>query len=499
MRRNGITALGLLLASTVAISPALAVDLAVSSIEVTQGFQNGSTGLTAERATMIRVKVAVTGSGAGVPGVDAVLRMVVDGVDWPAGPYFSANGPITAPLAPNSASLNHTLNFVVVPPQSSNVVFRVLVNPVGSVAESSTANNLFTSAAYDFKCRAIVDLAYVPINYTYGGMGLPPAAMTKPGSADNFLRGIYAVGEWNYHRSPMGNLTFSSNVNSNASGLLVALLDLQNSIIPDAGYAKPEFIYGFLPGNPYSGNGLANSTPGSVAFGNTEEVRWQRTFAHELGHLWGRNHNGETIGVPSIDVEHHLKDPLALGPLHASTKNDVMVAGLITSQAWVSSGTYLDAWTDQRSQCTAFAPEGEGDSPQSDAANAGRAMAPANERACLRIAGVFTHEGRGLALVPVTRFDRASPTIDDPAGDLSIETLDAAGGLLHRVRVRTDTMLESCAGGGERLPTACVYALVPAPEPAARVARVVVRDLRAAARPAGAAPAGVAGGAGAER
>ena len=295
-------------AASLALSlPVLAVDLSVASIEVTQGFQNGSTALVGGRSPMVRAKVAISGSAGPVQGVDAVLRMFVNGVESSAGPFYSMNGPIVAPLSPSSGALEHTLNFIVVPPVSGQVSFRILVNPTASVTETNTANNLFISGNYAFVCRAVVDLAYVAINYTPSG-GLPPLDMMEPGSADNFLRGIFAVGDWNYHRSPLGALTWTQNVNNTGSALLNALADIRNVQIPNAGYGKPEFVYGFLPGNPYSGNGLANGVPGIVAFGNTTENRWQRTFAHEIGHLWGLAHNSATIGQPSVDVEHHLKE-----------------------------------------------------------------------------------------------------------------------------------------------------------------------------------------------
>lgn len=466
-----------ILATTLGLAPrASAVDLSVASIQVTQGFQNGSTVLVGGRATMIRVTIAVADSAQAVPGVDAVLRMIVDGVESPAGPFFSLNGPITAPLSPQPGVLNHTLNFIVVPPIASNAVFKVLVNPTGSVAESNTANNLFTSPPFTFECRAIVDLAYVPIDYTEGG-GVPDLALLEPGVADNFLRGIFAVGEWNYHRSPLGALVWDENVNGTSGDLLVALMDIRNALIPGAGYAKPEFIYGFLPGNPYSGNGLANGTPGIAAFGNTTLERWQRTFAHEVGHLWGLPHNSAQLGSPQVDVEHHLKDPLNLGPMHAATKSDVMVPGLLTHQAWVAAVTYNKCLTDARAQCSSLQPPDRGGGGESDAPSPQRRMAPADEQRCLRIGGQIRHADRAVTLKPAMRFDRASPTRDDPLGDLSIEAYDTQGALVQRVRVRTDALIESCEGDGARHPAAAIHVLLPEPLDGPVIDLVVVRDL----------------------
>jgi len=458
---------------------ALAVDLSVASIEVTQGFQDGTVGFVGGRSTMVRASISISGSGQAVPGVDAVLRMFVNGVEWPAGPFFSQNGPIAAPLGPQQGVLNHTLNFIVVPPIASSVVFKVTVNPTLAVPESNTANNIFTSASFPFQCRAVVDLAYVPMDYLPNG-GLPDQSLMDPGSGDNFLRGVFAVGEWNYHRSPLGALVWDQDINGSTGELFTALMDIRVSLIPGAGYAKPEFVYAWLPGNPYSGNGAANGIPGSVAFGNTSIERWQRTFAHEIGHCWGRPHSNDSIAFGQIDVEHHLKDPLDLGPMHASSKKDVMVAGLLTNQAWVSWVTYNDCLTDERSQCVSFAPPANGGDGDFDAWWPQRRPAAADEQRCVRVAGVLTHEGRSVRLVPCMRFDRASPTIDDPLGDLAIEAADAAGRVLHRVRVRTDTMRESCAGDGSLNPTASIHVLMPETPGGVRIDRVVVRDLAGA-------------------
>ena len=43
------------------------------------------------------------------------------------------------------------------------------------------------------------------------------------------------------------------------SRLLNTLLDIRQNQIPAAGYQRPEFVYGWLPGNPYIGNGQATA------------------------------------------------------------------------------------------------------------------------------------------------------------------------------------------------------------------------------------------------
>ncbi|MCE2883258.1 MAG: hypothetical protein LW636_13010, partial [Planctomycetaceae bacterium] len=379
-----------------AAMPAAAVDLSVTSMEITQGWQNtaNSTALVAGNATAVRVKINLNGQTTAQAGVDAVLRVYSNGVEIAGSPVYSTNGPINAPVAPNSANLNDTLNFSFVPPVSSDIDLVVTVNPFRTVVETNYANNTLTVANRVFLCKKFMELAYVPINYTIGG-GLPVASLLEPGNGDNFLRGIYKTGDWNYHPSPFGNLTWSSDVNTSTSTLLNTLNDIRQNQIPAAGYTRPEFIYGWLPGNPYSGNGVAIGIPGAAAFGNTQQSKYQRTFAHEVGHLWGLVHNSSTIGTVGFDVEHHLKDPLNIAQVLPTTRNDIMVAGLDTVQAWVNQASYLDAINDTRSACT---PLDGGDG--SGGGGADDAVATDPGVAALRIAGTHNHVMRRVELMP---------------------------------------------------------------------------------------------------
>src|SRR5262249_46632894 len=97
----------------------------------------------------------------------------------------------------------------------------------------------------------------------------------------------------------------------------------------------PDFLYGWLPGNPFSGNGQA-SPGGLVAFGNTDPARHQRTFAHEVGHLFGLNHNSRQIVEVGFDVDNLV----GLGGPKVGTLFDIMVGGRLTSEAWVDTITY---------------------------------------------------------------------------------------------------------------------------------------------------------------
>ncbi len=451
-----------------ASTSALAVDLAVTSVEFTQGGQfGGSTTLVAGRPTTVRVKVAVTGQTTSQGSVDAVLRMYVGGVQVTGSPYFSRNGPITAPIAPNSANVNDTINFTVIAPVSTDVDFVVVVDPRNLVTETNETNNSTSFLNKSFACRKVLDIAYVSVNYTPGG-GQPVASTIEPGIGDGYLRGIYAVNELNYHRSPLAPLLWSQAINSSNTALLSTLHTIRITNIPAAGYSMPEFVYGWLPGNPYSGNGEAIGIPGDVAFGNTESARFQRTFAHEIGHCWGRSHVSNTLGYVGFDCEHHLANPLNLAQTHATTQYDVMVAGMLTNQAWVDSATYNDCLSDTRSQCSTATGDGGGDGPASDA------------QRCLHVSGGYLHEEGAIDLFPVNLIDVVSPTADDPRGDLVLQSFDSDGALLTSLRWRSGTTRESCASppGKRHLHgTTPVSVCVPQSVRGSMVARIEMRDL----------------------
>ncbi|MFM2163982.1 MAG: hypothetical protein RL325_419 [Planctomycetota bacterium] len=452
-----------------------AIDLTVASIEVTQGLQSaaGDLPLVARNATLVRAKISLNGHPDPEPGVDGVLRIYANGVEVPGSPVYSSNGPILAPAAPSSDNANDTLNFICLPPEGANIVFEVKVNPFGVVREDSYANNVLALPGRPVLCRRMVDLAYVPVNYTVGA-GLPNAEIIEPGNGDGFLRAIYKTGDWNYHRSPLPPLVHSQDINISSTFLLNALNDIRQNQIPAAGFARPEFIYGWLPGNPYIGNGQALTTPGGAAFGNTDPARYQRTFAHEIGHCWGQAHNQLFTGIVGWDIERQLRDPLGLAALMPSTKRDVMVAGLNTVDAWVAPVTYLDAINDARSACTAFDGDGAGGGGPADDAGA-----------VLRIAGLHDHLLRRVELQPAVEHDAVEPTADDPKGNALIEAFDAAGARLHAVRVDTRTCRESCADAGHLHRATALYANLPRRPGGSEIARVVVRECRgnAAGRP----------------
>lgn len=453
--RRVLVGAGLLLA---AASPAVAqLDLTVSAIQVNQGVQFGTTRLIANNATWVRVSVGTGGQT--VPLVDARLRLFVNGVESPNSPVYSLNGPITAPANPDLNNINHTLNFMILAPASNDVDIYIDVNPFQRVTEFNYSNNTSSTLNRQFLCRKVVEMAYVPINYTGGSpMGTPDPALIEPGIGDGFIRGIYRVGEWNYHKSPTPTLNWTQPINSSSSQLLTALRNVRITQIPALGYPQPDFVYGWMLGNPFSGNGQAIGIPGDVGHGNTDVTRHQRTSAHELGHLWGLQHISGTILTIGVDVEWHLQQTQNIAQIQPTSKNDIMVAGLLTNQAWVRTQTNEQVLNDSRAQC-----------PPSDALEY-------PDTPALIISGIIDNTTRVVTLDPVMAVERAVIDADNPLGDIAITGLDAEGNVLFTTRYLTGTTKYSCVGDGTIYPDSPIHVLVPAPAQDAALDRVVVTD-----------------------
>lgn len=334
----GVVAFGALLAAT---ASAQLPDYLLGAKTVIQAVQTGTTPLSAGKSTMVRAPLRALGTVPPNTKVDALMRVFVNGNETPYSPIYSDNGPLAPPPFIDPENEDATLNFLFLPPQSSNVELRFELNPPGpnQVPESNYANNNSTLSGLVFNCRRVPEIVYVPIDYQPGGgpvPNLPPAEMTAPGNGDNFLTGIYPVGDWNYHRSVAPSKLWTQSLSGSGSGLLSALITDQNLMVP-----KPDLIYGWVPGPLPGYNGQAAGIPATAGMGNTEEIRYQRTFAHEIGHCHGLQHNTVTINTVGIDVENQLHTPLQLPTVKSASLKDIMYAGLLTPEAWVGPDQYV--------------------------------------------------------------------------------------------------------------------------------------------------------------
>jgi hypothetical protein len=333
-------AISLVLGSSAA-SAQTSLDLIAIDMQASQAIQTGSTTLSAGRSTLVRVVVRALGTIPPGALYDGRLRVYAGGVEIPGSPFYSANGPLTPSPTVNPNDLESTLNFVFLPPEGNDVELLAEVNPEGTtqIEEVDYGNNTLQSGVLDFQCRGNAELAFVPIDYRpFGGSvpNLPDPELIKPGVGDNFVQAIYPAGDWEYHRSDAPSKLWASSLSSSSDGTALASLLAADMLLMNP---VPDFIYGWVPGGlPY--NGVALSIPGVAAIGNTELIRFQRTFAHELGHLFGLQHNSATTNTIGLDVEHHLAITQELPQLQPASKKDIMYAGLLTHEAWVWEPSY---------------------------------------------------------------------------------------------------------------------------------------------------------------
>ncbi len=339
-------------------------DLTVSKLEVTHSIQyldndsfpDNSLALIRGRRTIVRMYVDAPGADAAVAGVDGELRVFVNGVEMAGSPFSPENGPITAPLVPDREETDHTLNFKFEVPGSGlldtgtvNVDLIGEVNPDQTVAESDFGNNTLELSELSFECRRSPSIAYIPVNYF--GVG-PDAIKMLPGIGDDFLWHTYPIPDPpNYYAAPVPPIDFAMDLSTvvpdNGPALITALETARALMAP-----MPDFVYGWLPGNPYWGNGLAAGIgTGNAAFGNTQDApnRYQRTFAHEFGHLFGLSHNGDFLdpevgfdggwmGFEVTDTDDC--DPGGVQGTKCRDLKDFMFAGQLTPSAWIAPDTY---------------------------------------------------------------------------------------------------------------------------------------------------------------
>ncbi len=441
-----------------------ALDLEIESIQINQVIQLGDTTLIGGRPTLVRVTIDT--NGANVAGVDAILRVIVNGEPTADSPMNSINGPITAATNPVLSDENDTINFFMIPPASGDVDLIVEVNPAGPgrIEETDFDNNLAVEANAFFECRKTLELVHVPIDYRPSGgntPNLPPEQLINSKVGAGFVRAIFPAPDWNYHEYPMPPLLFTANINFQSSSLLNQLSEIRTMTIPGQGFPRPNYIFGWLPGNPFNGNGQANGLPGDAAFGNTSLSRFQRTFAHELGHLFGLFHVFSTIGAVGIDVEEELAVPLDLERVKDDGLFTIMVAGLQTPSAWIDSDDYEFVASRNILQCS---------------------PAPESVEPMLFVTGIVNNETGQVSLGKIVEAPPQSPSSGDADANLAIEAFDSLSvdaPVMHRVAVNSKSAADRCDAPNEVYETSPLRALIPTRVGVARkkVQRIVIRDV----------------------
>ncbi|RKY21062.1 MAG: hypothetical protein DRQ55_05630 [Planctomycetota bacterium] len=313
-------------------------DFSVQTIDVNQAVQNGATTLVGEKTAIVRATVRLTNDPGTPVFVDGLMRVFVDGEEVDDSPVYTDNGPYQVLVSINEGELDQTMNFTFIPPTSNNVTLSVEVNPAGpnQVPEQTAANNITIKGPLTFIALGRPDMAYAPVDYRLGGGSSPnppDTALIEPGVGDNFIQGVYPVPDWDYRRIDAPTKLWTSSLNGGGSALNNSLTADLNLMVP-----KPQYIYGWIPGSlPYNGQSIIN---GVASMGNTQPIRHQRTFAHEVGHCTGLFHHNGSTGLWGVDVEHHLAITQVLPKIKPPTAKDIMVAGLLSHQAWVYLPNY---------------------------------------------------------------------------------------------------------------------------------------------------------------
>jgi hypothetical protein len=349
-------------------APAYAVDMSVSGVEVTQATQTptNSLRLVAQRSTAVRATL-VNNDGGAVGGVTGTLHVFRNGTEItaPAG-AAPINAPFLAPVAPARANENDTLNFELTGAgvsgltASTDVDFRVDVTPVAG--ETVTANNSGSANNLTVATNTTPSIFFTRINFV--SQGLPTDSLIQPGTGDAMLRGVLPVNDTDpnlYRQGLFPSLTYNNDdgdgilefpATTEGPDLLNLLASCRQLIVNNGlGPDLTTYLYGWLKGNPTDHNGLS-TTPGKNAYGNSDPVRHQRTFAHEFNHLLGAQHppTDETLDQVGWDVTGRLVTNPAgnntPGRVKPTSLFELMVPAKLTNQAWISSSHYSGELTD---------------------------------------------------------------------------------------------------------------------------------------------------------
>lgn len=407
-------------------------DLTVDNIEVTQAIQTPSNTieLVAQRSTTVRVTVD-TNASVPVSGVTGILHVFVDGIRvTPTAGVAAQNIAITAPPSPDRGNADDTLNFELTAPTgitaSTDVDFEVELIVAG---EADTSNNIGRAENLTFVEVETPTIYYTSIDYTPAGLGLPDTALIEPGVGDAFVRGIFPVDDSDadfYQQGLFPTLPFNDDSNGNGvldsspdgDSLLSFLASCRQLIVAvGLGATDQTFLYGWIAGNPISGNGYGQIN-GFNGYGNTQEIRHQRTFAHELGHNVGLNHNSRSLDEVGWDTDARLDgNPAAnntTGRLKGTTLNDIMRGGQLTNSAWVDTTTY------QFFQSSASFPASLMATPTQQEEIVERVLV---------VQGIFDPTGEELLrLEPAFRFPwRSQPSPAQADGAFRVEVIDDLG------------------------------------------------------------------------
>jgi hypothetical protein len=326
-------------------------DLRGTRIEVNQAIQNDSNTVpqVIAKRTVVRVYVA-SGTSSTINNVLVRLHVFLNGSE-----ALTTQARTRAVPSPQRANLDDSANFYLTVYSGSNaqVGFFAEVDPTNEILESNESNNRFPAAGtqnHTFQVRQSFTITYAPVTYTFSGWGGSANPTSRINTAIDWLRSIYPVPNAAARSTlyyPYPGFSFSQNVNTNDAALIGklntrwflsqwGLQSLSWLLGVNVGRSANQ-LYGWLPANAYSGNGLSDPTWGGgnshVAFGNDTPDKYRRTLAHEIGHNIAFCHNNRFIDTIGFDVflSHTVK---------GTSFRDFMWPARREDEAWIDTINY---------------------------------------------------------------------------------------------------------------------------------------------------------------
>ena len=385
----------------------------------------------------------------------------------------AANGPISVASwsTPSPPNPNSSLNFNLAFPPSGSLTFELdIITTTPGVTAIDPAAETFT-----FTHNRRLRIQGVSLQYDNdGNPATPPTKSPDPALVANgmgwFLKaGPLASCKLQYWVNPTP-LQWATDLTTDpfddSGGVLrstLAGMKVQGSITYDD-------VYGWWQGS-VDGNGNSQ-LPGSCGashgvgiYGNTDPVRYQRTFNHELYHNYWQVHYADGFSNWSCDA-HPGADSgtgqigivgwdTSIGAPVPANKLDVMVPGQVTSAAWQDAARYsylASLWADtgveslldpchfnwwQLIPIDTWAPfalltPDEQELPQTD---------------FLFVSGAIEPTGAGK-LLPTWRLVRPTlPDPPDPSGTHSVQRIDSTGKPIDQRR-----FTPQFEGDGDRVP-----------------------------------------------
>jgi hypothetical protein len=296
------------------------LDLSIEAVEITQGIQcmdnsectgDNAVPLISDKATYLRVYIKVDGSPGPVPSVSASAiastssNPIIIGIDL--------NQTITAPLAPNRANFDDTLNFYFAAYDlSTSGTVDITINPDHTIPESDYSNNT-TTLSLNFVDTPQLKIVPIWIHYKFGTKN-SIVSFNMPYWMNQYTENILPVGEVNWLNLAGSILEWTEEVANYASWskLLNKINDIQNKNSLWAYYqgeAGLAHFYGMFPfgdqgKDSYAGLG---DFPGYSAVGLVEKSHknledTSDILVHELGHNFNRDH--APCGVTPFDTNY---------------------------------------------------------------------------------------------------------------------------------------------------------------------------------------------------